>query len=331
MDNIDILINMKLLKKYISPILTVLVLMLFGVYLFKNPEILVQVTSVRWIYIVFIMLIYLSIFFLEGIFILITLKIFNKDISIKESYFLSIVSRIGNYLLPMRAGAIFRATYLKKKHNFEYSKFLSTLYGYYIIYFLLNSFIGMSVLIYRYINTKVMSSSLLLFFFAIFMAMLFLIFVRVSWGKYIKTSKGILSKIVSTIDRFITGWSLIVKDKMHFMILLLLALGNIMLNILVGYIEFFAIGKSIDFIGVIIYTCISGLSLLISVTPGSLGIREASFLITSQSIGITQKEIMQLAFLDRGIMFILLLLLLIFILIFNKKLSLKKIFLGKEN
>ncbi len=322
---------MNLLKKYISPILTVLVLMLFGVYLFKNPEIISQVTSVKWIYIVFIMLIYLFIFYLEGIFILITLKIFNKDISIKESGFLSVVSRIGNYLLPMRAGAIFRATYLKKKYNFEYSKFLSTLYGYYIIFFLLNSSVGVIVLLLRYINTKVLSISLLTFFSAIILAMLFLIFVRVSWGKYIKSTKGIFPKIVLTVDKFITGWSLIVKDKRHFVILLLTALGNIMLNILVGYMEFFAIGKAIDFIGVILYTCISGLSLLISVTPGSLGIREAAFLITSQSIGISEEEIMKLAFLDRGIMFILLLMLLILILIFNRKLSLKKIFFGKEN
>ncbi len=322
---------MNLLKKYISPILTVLVLMLFGVYLYKNPEIISQITSVKWIYIALIMFLYLFMFFLEGVFILITLRIFKKEISIKEGYFLSIVSRIGNYLLPMRAGAIFRATYLKKKYDFEYSKFLSTLYGYYIIFFLLNSFIGVSVLIYRYIDSKVLSISLLVFFLAIIVAMLFLIFVRISWGKYIKTSKGIFSKIVSTLDRFITGWSLIVKDKRHFMMLLLFALGNIMLNILVGYIEFFAIGKAIDFIGVIIYTCISGLSLLISITPGSLGIREAAFLITSQSIGISEKEVMQLAFLDRGIMFLLLLLLLIFILIFNRKLSLKKIFFGKEN
>jgi len=322
---------MNLLKKYISPILTVLVLMLFGVYLYRNPEIISQVISVEWLYIVLIMFIYLFIFYLEGIFILITLKIFNKDISIKESYFLSIVSRIGNYLLPMRAGAIFRATYLKKKYSFEYSKFLSTLYGYYIIFFLLNSFIGVSVLIYRYIDTRVIHIPLIVFFSAIILVMLFLIFVRVSWGKYIKSTKGIFPKIVSTVDRFITGWSLIVKDRRNFIMLLQTAFGNILLNILIVYIEFFAIGKAIDFIGVILYTCVSGLSLLISITPGSLGIREAAFLITSQSIGISEKEIMQLAFLDRGIMFILLLMLLIFLLIFNRKLSLKKIIFGKEN
>lgn len=320
-----------LLKKYISPILTTVVLILFGAYLYNNPQIISQLALVNWIYIVIIMFIYLFVFFLEGIFVLISLKIFNKEILIKESFFLSIVSRIGNYLLPMRAGAIFRATYLKKKYNFEYTKFLSTLYGYYIIFFLLNSFIGVSVLIIRYLDIKVLSISLLLFFSSIILAMLFLIFVRVSWSKYIKSDRGLISKILSMIDKFVKGWTLIVRDKRHFLMLLLIALGNILLNILIVYIEFISVGKTIDFVGVVIYTCISGLSLLISITPGSLGIREAAFLITSQSIGITENEVMQLAFLDRGIMFVLLFMLLISILILNKKLNLKKIFFEKED
>lgn len=320
-----------LLKKYISPILTIVVLILFGAYLYNNPQIISQLALVNWIYIVIIMFIYLFVFFLEGIFVLISLKIFNKEILIKESFFLSIVSRIGNYLLPMRAGAIFRATYLKKKYNFEYTKFLSTLYGYYIIFFLLNSFIGVSVLIIRYLDIKVLSISLLLFFSSIILAMLFLIFVRVSWSKYIKSDRGLISKILSMIDKFVKGWTLIVRDKRHFLMLLLIALGNILLNILIVYIEFISVGKTIDFVGVVIYTCISGLSLLISITPGSLGIREAAFLITSQSIGITENEVMQLAFLDRGIMFVLLFMLLISILILNKKLNLKKIFFEKED
>ncbi len=320
-----------LLKKYISPILTIVVLILFGAYLYNNPQIISQLALVNWIYIVIIMFIYLFVFFLEGIFVLISLKIFNKEILIKESFFLSIVSRIGNYLLPMRAGAIFRATYLKKKYNFEYTKFLSTLYGYYIIFFLLNSFIGVSVLIIRYLDIKVLSISLLLFFSSIILAMLFLIFVRVSWSKYIKSDRGLISKILSMIDKFVKGWTLIVRDKIHFAMLLLIALGNILLNILIVYIEFISVGKAIDFVGVVIYTCISGFSLLISITPGSLGIREAAFLITSQSIGITENEVMQLAFLDRGIMFVLLFMLLISILILNKKLNLKKIFFEKED
>ena len=106
---------MKYIKKYISYILTIVVLLLFGIYLFQNPQIITELKQVNILYIFFILLIQLSIFYVEGLFILVTLKIFNKDISKGESFYLATISRIGNYLLPMRAGAVFRATYLKKK------------------------------------------------------------------------------------------------------------------------------------------------------------------------------------------------------------------------
>jgi uncharacterized membrane protein YbhN (UPF0104 family) len=81
---------------------------------------------------------------------------------------------------------------------------------------------------------------------------------------------------------------------------------------------------------IILYTCISGVSLLISITPGSLGLREAVFLLTSESIGLTSEQIMQLAFLDRGIMFLLLVILLLLITIFVKQFKLKDIFIVKK-
>ena len=106
------------------------------VYIFiENPEILTSLRNINPIYIVITMVLFLIVFLLEGLFVKITLQAFDKGITVKESFYISTISRIGNYLLPMRAGAIFRATYLKNKYNFEYSKFLSTLYGYYIILF----------------------------------------------------------------------------------------------------------------------------------------------------------------------------------------------------
>jgi uncharacterized membrane protein YbhN (UPF0104 family) len=132
---------MKNIKKYISPLITIFVLLLFSIYLYKNPYILSSLKEINPIYIALIMGLYLILFFLEGLFIIVTLKIFKRDIDRKEGMYISVLSRIGNYLLPLRAGAVFRATYLKKKYNFEYSNFLSTLYGYYIVLFIINSLI----------------------------------------------------------------------------------------------------------------------------------------------------------------------------------------------
>jgi len=58
----------------------------------------------------------------------------------------------------------------------------------------------------------------------------------------------------------------------------------------------------IDWQGEVIYpnNCLVGDSLLISLTPGALGIREWIFFLTSDILGISGEGIMQLALLDRG-------------------------------
>jgi uncharacterized membrane protein YbhN (UPF0104 family) len=70
--------------------------------------------------------------------------------------------------------------------------------------------------------------------------------------------------------------------------------------------------------------------LLISITPGSLGIREAVFLISSQSIGLDQDQILQLAVVDRGSLFVLLFILMIIFIVFIRKFNLTDIFVKNE-
>ena len=321
---------MKLIKKYISPIITAVVILLFGIYLYRNPQIINELLSTRPIYIVLIMGIYLGVFFFEGLFIKTSLGIFEKKISVKESFFLATVSRIGNYLLPMRAGAMFRATYLKKKYEFPYSNFLSTFYGYYVIFFLTNSVISIGILLFKYLINDQLFLPLILFFSLILLGMLILIFVRIPFEKIIKTKSPVVEKIFNFINKFIKGWDLIVKDRKDFLLLVSIALGNILLNVIIVLIEFNAIEKVPKVLDVILYTAISGVSLLISITPGSLGIREGIFLLTSESLGLTEAEIMKLAFLDRGVMFLLLFICLVFVMAFSKKITLKEVFFGKE-
>lgn len=321
---------MKGTKKYISPILTTIILILFTIYLYTNPQIIDGLISVKTIYILLIMGLYLLIFFVEGVFIQVTLDIFKKKVDTKESFFLATISRIGNYLLPMRAGAVFRAAYLKKKFNFDYSNFLSTLYGYYIIFFLTNSVLALLILLIKWFIQDQQYMLLITFFFAISIGMLLLVFIKFPLDRYIEKSKGITKRILTFISKFLKGWDLIVKNKRAFLLLILLAFANIFINILVVVSEFLAININGDILDSILYTCISGVSLLISITPGSLGIREAVFLITSGSLGLNSDQVIQLAFLDRGIMFVLLLVALFVILIFFKRYNLKELFFSEK-
>lgn len=317
-------------KNILSIILTITVLLLFGIYLYNNPQILIILKDISPLSLIIIMILFLLLFLLEGVFIKVTLNIFDKHIDLKEAYYLSTISRIGNYLLPMRAGAIFRATYLKNKYQFEYSKFLSTLYAYYILLFLLNSFLALSVLLFKYLSISIFYPAISLFFLLLFFTTLFVILFR----KTVATREGkglkYINKGILIFNKFLSSWDMIVKRKNLFLYLLFITMGNILINGIIFYVEFLTLKININILDILLYTCLSGVSLLISITPGSLGLREAIFLFTSQSIGLTQDQVMQLAFLDRGILFLLLLLLLIAITVFVKRFKLKDIFFAKE-
>lgn len=316
-------------KNIISILLTVLVLILFGIYLYRNPQILISIQEINLWYLIVISVLFLIIFFIEGLFIKLTLHAFDKNIDTKESYFLSTVSRIGNYLLPMRAGAVFRAMYLKKIHKFEYSKFLSTLYAYYILLFLIYSVLALLALGIKYIDTYIYFPIVTIFFVILFIATVLVIVFRKFEVKNMSKNKYI-QKILTVLNKFISSWDNIVKRKDIFINLILLTTGNILINWVIYIVEFHSLNININILDTLLYTCLSGVSLLISITPGSLGLREAVFLFTSESIGLTEEQIMQLAFIDRGVMYVLLLVLLVLITIFVKRFKLKDIFFVKE-
>ena len=321
---------MKKWFKYIKYLLTIAIIFLFGIYIYRNPEILASLKDINPLFIIITMILFLIVFLLEGIFIKITLQAFDKDITIKESFYISTISRIGNYLLPMRAGAIFRATYLKNKYNFEYSKFLSTLYGYYIILFLVYSSMGIISLIIKWIFFNELYLILLIFFSALFFAMLFLIFVRFPAKKTINTKNSFLEKVSRFLQKFIQGWDTIVKNRKLLKNLIFVTVGHVLVNTIIIFVEFIALNITIDIPNLMLYSSLSGASLLISLTPGSLGIREGVFLITSQSIGLVEEQILQLAIVDRGIMFILLVIMMIFVSIFLKEFNLRDAFFAKK-
>ena len=126
------------------------------------------------------------------------------------------------------------------------------------------------------------------------------------------------------------SWDVIMKNRRLLLQLIFITFQYILLNTIIIYVEFLSLGIAINFLNLMLYSCLSGVSLLISLTPGSLGIREAVFLISSESIGLDQNQILQLAVIDRGILFILLIILMVVIFVFLRKFNLKDVYFAKK-
>lgn len=319
---------MKNLWKYIKTLITILIVIFFIYYFINNREDLLLVLSTPLEYFIIIAVSFSILVLLDGIFIKVILKSFNKTLTVFESFYISTISYLGNYFLPMRGGAVIRSVYLKKKFDFSYSYFISTLYGFYIIVFLVNSFVALIALLIIQFKYGVVSIPLYIFFGLLFLFMLLLSLVKfpvekIKGGKY-----KIVNKVVNIVKDFLNGWNIIIKNKQLLISLILLTVGKFLTSTVLFFVEFKALDITVSFMNVILYNCLSGVSLLVSLTPGSLGIREGIFVITSDILGISNDQIMQLALLDRGIVVITLvgLFIILYILqkVFTKNVKLKK-------
>lgn len=94
----------------------------------------------------FVILLFLSLLqiFLVGLFTKIITRSFGVILNSREWFGLSVITSLGNYLLPFKGGAGIRGVYLKKYHDFPYPYFLTVLVATSIIIFFVNSGIGMA-------------------------------------------------------------------------------------------------------------------------------------------------------------------------------------------
>lgn len=292
---------MKNIWKYLKIVITVGIIGYFIYYFYNNRTDLLAVLQISPKYLLVIFLLYTLTFFINGIFIKVTLKSFKKTVPVFESFYISTISSLGNYFLPMRGGAAIRSVYLKKRYDFSYAHFVSTLYGMYIIVFLVNSFLGLVSLVWIDVKYSISSLPLYLFFGGLFVVMLVLSLVKFPLDKIKEPKRKFVGKVVGIVKNILNGWNIIVEDRRLLFSLVGLIFASTLVTGLLFFFQFKALGIDVSIMNVILYNCLSGVSLLVSITPGSLGIREGIFSITSDILGISNEQIMQLALLDRGV------------------------------
>jgi len=315
---------MKKYWKIIKILITLGVVIFFFVYFFNHKEDFNAVLSIPISS--FIILLALSglHFFLNGLFILVILRSFGTVISGLKSFYISIISSLGNYFLPMQGGAVIRSVYLKKNYNFSYSHFLSTLYGNYIVIFGVNAFVATFSLILIHIRNGFFSIPLYIFFGFLLMGMIFLGTLRFRIDRVKERKSAIINRILEVLKNVMSGWNTIISHKHLLLQLLLITTINFILMVVIYWVEFSVLGITKEIINIVLYNCLSGVTLLVSITPGSLGLREAIFILTSEILGITNDQVMQLALLDRGLMVITLILSFILLSFSNHLFSEKK-------
>lgn len=291
------------LKKYLPPILTASFLSVFLVYFLSNIKDFEILIDINPMYLILIALLQLSVIIINGVFFIVILQNFKIKIAFRESLLISTLSAIGNYFTPFRGGAGMRAIYLKKNHKLSYSDFLSTLAGNYVIVFFVNSMVALIGLLILKLKGVTASPVLFLFFGALATTLLGLIVLPIKDGGILTTNNYIPKLISRNTSLVIRGWNRLTQNRKVIFQLILLTLINSLIGIVLFYVEFNALEVETDFVTTIIFSSISSVSLLLSITPGSIGIREGILILFQGTLALEKNEILASAIIDRGTYF----------------------------
>lgn len=291
------------IKRYYHQILGLLVLAIFAMYFVRNKESFRILLDIRPLYLVGVAISYVAIVFTNGLFIKYVIEPFNKKISVRESVRVSLISSLGNFFASSGAGLGFRAVYLKKKHGLSYSDYMTTMYGNYLLFFIINAILGLLSLVLISNKEGLQYKAAFLFFSGLLVVSLILCFVHIPKLFAGNFKNKYVSSILGFIKNMTSGWSRIVRNRrllMHLSNLVAIQLG---LTVLIGWLEIASLNIRIGFPELLLFSVLGSMSIFISLTPGNLGVKEGIYILTASVIGLTTPQIVSIALIDRGILF----------------------------
>jgi len=282
----------------ISKRVSLIIVFIFAIwliwYLSCHIENFQPITKVSIDDIVMLAVLYFFTLVFNGLYTKSILHSFHVNLKPQEWFGISVITTMGNFIMPFRGGAGIRAIYLKAYHHFPISYFLSTLASVYVFYLLIYSALGIASMLCLF-SFHGSAKSIILLILS-FICLLSVGFIACT-PQISKNVKFPLNKVAEVIN----GWHRVRKHKplvakLAFTTLILAIFGAIRI-----YIGFNAIGVNISIASAILITSMLELSSLINLTPGSLGIHEAITICLGSILYYTTADALLLQAILRGI------------------------------
>lgn len=284
-------------KKIISYIILIVFFIWLVVFIINNTEDFEKILSLRWYFILVMICFYIIFLLINGYIFKLIISRLGSTISIKEGFFLAIITTFFNFLAPFKGGHLARAVYLKKKYSFSYTNFMASLVGNYLILFFVISLLVLLSVLFLYLKYQIFNFVFTVVFMAIFLGIIiFALF----------TPKEFSSQnwLVNKLNDIIRGWNLLKTDHKMLFKLCLAALLYSLVGAVFMFFSFQSIGVSLVFIVVLYLYLITRVSFVFSITPSSLGIHEALMVITAAVVNVSASDTLLVAMINRGVSFL---------------------------
>ncbi len=266
-------------KKNFSVLLLVGLLIWMAMYIKNHLHEFEDIQLVSWRDVVILLVISFPGLILRGLFVKLLVEHFEIKLKFKQWFGIMAVANLWNYLFPF-GGFGLRAAYLKKFHNFPYAYFLSTMMATYIIRFLIYSVLGLICLGLIYFDTGFFAVNL--FFLMLGVALVCLIAMVVT-----PKLPAIENRIFFHLSRMMNGWLELKKDKALILKLAVVLLLSIFVFAGIVYFALFAFHYQLSLFEILLVSIMVCFTVLLPLTPGSLGIQEGAIVFTVQLFGLT--------------------------------------------
>ena len=257
-----------------------------GIYLYLNFEKFSDVfTSVSATKITLVLFVDFLYYVVTAIIMMSVLLPYSIQLDKMESFEISMATRFGNLLIPMRGGAVARAVYLNKRYQFPPGMFVASLSG----MLLTSIFTGLlcvgAGLVFIGIHDDVwFSKQLFLVAFGV-LGLLVLVMIRVR----IKKSHN---KILTFVGNLAEGW---VKFASHKSCLIRLVLCYSALIILQSSIYAIILNTgnvSVHWSYIVVLVALGNVSLAFQITPGNAGVYEGLLAGISSLMGLDYQAVL---------------------------------------
>lgn len=291
-------------KRFFSLFFLLLLIIACFYYFRANPNLLLSVRSIPLILLIGIIL--LQIINL-GLNIWINMIIFRlkSDISIADGSTSTTLALILNSLIPFKAGSAYQAIFLKKKYNLTLLWFMGMFYTVSLIFLIISSLFGILSLVYLYFNFGIISLPLLMFYLIFLISAIYL---QVIKRIFLKVSKKIrfllLDKFVFVLYDIDRSFKILYKNKHVFRKLTTLIFLNILILLIITILEFKSLKIEISLVKILIFFSLSAFSIIINLTPGSIGIKEFVHYMFSSFLNLTKDNIILISIVDRTMLLV---------------------------
>lgn len=232
-------------------------------YAYTHPGVVAAIGAVSAPHVAVLAVVVLGIFMTNGLYTVVVLSAYGRDLSLRESFLLSVATTAANYLLPARSGAGLRGLYLKSRVGFDLMDFFVTLSGLSVIALLVNGALGLLAVALLVAAGRP---------FDPWVAAVFAVAVAAPGAIMalpVRDAAG-----TGLVARTLAGWGRLRARPALLARLAAITVAQSVLMMFQTSVAFHAIGTSPPLADVLFFTALKSLALLTTITPGALGIVE---------------------------------------------------------